>query len=141
MARIDVRVNNTAIQALFDPGGGAYDRIRAAGALAKDLAKGKVNNRTHFLSSTITYRTRVRRYACGFDLNAAAYYAGWVNNGTRAIITPTHASYLLVPVSRSSTSRVKRAFVRGQRGQHFLEYGAIHGLQFAGLPVPPGLHF
>lgn len=138
---VRVRVDNTAIQSMFEPGGEPYGRMRTAAALGKDFARGKVNRRTGLLQATIFYRTRVRRYACGFDLGAGAYYANWVNDGTTGPIFPTHSKVLMVPRSKFSLQKRPRPFVRGQSAQHFLEYGAIHGLQAAGLPVPFSLHF
>jgi putative component of toxin-antitoxin plasmid stabilization module len=119
---VRVVVYDSRIDAMSLPGGDIFRYTERKVRQTAIRAKGNVRSRTGRLAGSI--RGDVRPLAKGMvvgRVRAGMYYAAWVHEGTTGPIYPESSSYLLVPIRKGSTRKMKRAWVHGQDANPFLE--------------------
>lgn len=126
MAGIRIVVFDTAIHAMFQPGGMVYEEARESAQEIAFLARLDAPSRTGELAASIRIASerRASRTMVGFYVRADAPYAYYVHEGTSDIFAG-EMGYLLVPAypemgPRGVAPKVVRDSVAGQDSQPFL---------------------
>jgi hypothetical protein len=128
VSRVKVTVYYPAIQHLFDPLGDVGEWMAATGRENSELAKRLVKVRTGILRRSIRWnRGSSALYHSRYTVYTNAYYALFVEKGTRPIITSTTPGKNMIvrpdPHSYYRTPHPRLA-VRGQRAQNFMSLSA-----------------
>lgn len=126
MATVRIVIFETAIHAMFQPGGMVYEETKDAAREVKFLAELDAPSRTGELRASIRIASerRASRTMVGYYVRADAPYAYFVHEGTNDI-EAAEGSYMLVPRfpeygPRGVSPKVKRDSVAGQEANPFL---------------------
>lgn len=134
MARVNVRVDNAAIQGMFE----SYGEIGRFGqrttTTAVGLARLKVGKRTGRLAASIRGNPAAGALRYTISLGSPLDYAGWVEDGTDTPILPTSGRWLAVG-KREGKKPVYRHWVHGQKAQKYLAGGAEQALAREGIMI------
>lgn len=125
MATVRIVVFETAIHAMFQPGGMVYEEARESAREVAFLGALDAPSRTGELAASIRIASerRASRTMVGYYVRADAPYAYYVHEGTDDIYAD--GDYMLVPKfpeygARGVSPKVQRTEVAGQEGQPFL---------------------
>lgn len=126
-SRVKVTVYYNQIQSMFRETGEVWNFMRATGSQNAALAKRLAPRRTGALRKSIRWNMGRARapFECRYTVFSSLDYALYVEEGTRPIIMSTTPGKNMIVRPRPYSwyrSPMPRLAVRGQRGQHFLEY-------------------
>lgn len=132
--RVNVRVNNVAIQGLFEN----YGQIGRFGVrtthAAVGIAREIVGKRTGRLAASIRGNPAAGKLHYTISLGSRNEAAAWVENGTYGPILPRRSPTLAVG-KREDRGPWHRLWVEGQAAQEYLRGGAERALAAEGIFV------
>lgn len=125
------------LQAQFQVGGQGYrwlDKVKLAMHTAS-VAAAPVRS-GNLKASHRSYIRGINQWACRAEVRNISDHAEWVHEGTDSPIEPTDSEFLWVPVAPGAVRRSKRAYVRGQKSNPWLENAcASVAMGFGAFPV------
>lgn len=132
--RVNVRVDNAAIQSLFSSYGQIGEFGQRVAQRGRANAVAIVGRRTGRLAASIRSTPAAGILQYTINIRSDLEYAGWVEDGTATPITPKRGMWLAVG-KREGKKPVYRRYVLGQRAQHYMKDGVRDALGIEGIGI------
>lgn len=123
-ASYTVDVYNLRIAADYLPGGQGYtwlDKVKLAMFTRSVAEAAKISRTGTLMRSHGSAIFGYNQYRARATISNSAPHAEWVHEGTDGPIFPEDSDFLWVPIRKGGASRTKRAYVKGQAANRWMD--------------------